>query len=123
MKIDADVITVNGKEYAPRDSKAKIEVRVPKGDESNPFMEIGLVYFIRTVTHYFTGRLVWVGQQEIVIGEACWIADTGRFNEFMNDKNKANETEPFPEGSQVIVGRGSIIDMTEYKPSLILNVK
>lgn len=115
-----DEITVEGETYI---KKSKCKRVLPEGDQSNPFMEIGLVYFIRTVTHYFTGRLAWVGDKEIVIEDACWIADTGRFNEFLKDKNKANETEPFPEGSAVIVGRGSIIDMVEYKPSLILAVK
>ena len=92
-------------------------------ESDNPFLKIGLVYFIRTVTHYFTGRLIWVGEKELVIEDACWIADTGRFNEFLKDKNKVNESEPFPEGSLVVIGRGSIIDLVEYKPSLILTVK
>ncbi len=120
--MNKDVVMIGGEEYVPKKS-CKGKVIVADGDKSNPFLEPGLVYFIRTVTHYFTGRLVWVGEQELVIEDACWIADTGRFNEFLKDKNKANETEPFPEGSQVIIGRGSIIDMTEYKPSLILAVK
>lgn len=115
-------VTIDGEKFV-KESDCKSKVVVAKGDESNPFMEVGLVYFLRTVTHYFTGRLVWVGDKEIVLEDACWVADTGRFNEFMKDKNKANETEPFPEGSRVIVGRGSIIDMVEYKPSLILSVK
>ena len=91
-----------------------------KGDDSNPFMEVGKTYFIRTVTHYFTGRLIWVGEKEIVLKEACWIADTGRFSEFMQEK-VVNESEPFPQDSQVIIGRGSIIDMTKH--GLILSVK
>ena len=83
-------------------------------------MEIGECYFIRTVTHYFTGRLIWVGDKELVLEEACWIADTGRFNEFIAGKT-VNESEPFPEKSEVIIGRGSIIDMT--KRELVLTVK
>lgn len=117
VKIDGDVYVKKS------EIKNTIKWMVPEGDKSNPFMECGLVYFVRTVTHYFTGRLIWVGPQEIVFEDACWIAHTGRFNEFLKDKNKANETEPFPEGSKVIIGRGAIIDMTEYKPSLILSVK
>jgi hypothetical protein len=117
-------ITIEGQKYILKSSiKQKEKIVVPKGDKSNPFLEVGKVYFIRTVTHYFTGLLEWVGEKEIAISSACWISDTGRFNEFLKDKGKVNESEPFPEGSIVIVGRGSIIDMTEYKPSLILSVK
>jgi hypothetical protein len=41
--------------------------------------EIGQSYLIRTVTHYYTGRLVAVDGNELLIEEAAWIADTGRF--------------------------------------------
>jgi len=112
-------IKIDSVEYVRKDSLRE-KWRIPKGDKSNPFMECGLVYFVRTVTHYFTGRLIWVGEKEIVFEDACWIADTGRFSQFLQDKEKVNEAEPFGEGSKVIIGCGSIIDMVEYKPSLIL---
>jgi len=101
------------------DSKAAV---VQVGDASNPFMVLGGYFFIRTVTHYFTGRLVWVGDKEIAISEAAWIADTGRFNEFVAGKT-VNEVEPFPVGATVIVGRGSIIDMVERPGEPLLTVK
>ena len=91
-----------------------------KSSSDNPYMEIGESYFIRTVTHYFTGRLIWVGDKELVLTEAAWIADTGRFSEFMAEKT-ANEVEPFPRDSQVIIGRSAIIDMT--KRALISEIK
>lgn len=117
-------VKIDGEVYIRKsDIKQKEKLIVPKGDKSNPFLEVGKVYFIRTVTHYFTGQLEWVGEKEIAISSACWIADTGRFNEFMKDKNKVNESEPFPEGSTVVIGRGALIDLVEYKPSLILCVK
>jgi hypothetical protein len=115
------MITVDGVEYvAKKDVKEKIQIKAPEGDKSNPFMEVGKPYFIRTVTHYFTGRLIWVGEKEIALEDVCWIADTGRFHQFLAS-NTVNESEPFPKGTTVIVGRGSIIDMTEHK--LILDVK
>ena len=54
------------------------------------------------------GRVVSVSDHEIVLEEAAWIADTGRFADAVK-KAKFDEVEPFPEG-QVIIGRGSIID-------------
>ena len=70
--------------------------------------EIGENYFIRTVTHHLTGRLFSVTPSELVLVDAAWIADDGRFNEALRT-GKLNEVEPFPAG-RVIVGRGSLID-------------
>jgi len=70
--------------------------------------EIGAIYLIRTVTMIDTGRLVAVTPQELVLEEAAWIADTGRFSDALKSLS-FNEVEPFPDG-RVIVGRGSVID-------------
>lgn len=72
---------------------------------------IGAKYFIRTVTHHLTGRLVSVGQQELVIESAAWIADDGRFMQAVASGDFA-EVEPFPDGP-VIVGRGSVLDAVQ----------
>ena len=112
-------VTVDGEEYI---KKSCVMEKLEQGDESNPFMVVGKDYFIRTVTHYYTGNLIWVGPQEIVLGDVAWIGDTGRFNEFLVGKT-VNEVEPFPKGSHVIVGRGSIIDMVERDCGLLLSVK
>lgn len=70
--------------------------------------EVGSIYLIRTVTMIDTGRLVAVTPQELVIEDAAWIADTGRFADALKSLS-FNEIEPFPDG-KVIIGRGSIID-------------
>lgn len=112
-------VRIDGKEYVEKSLCDRLK-KLPESVSDNPFMEIGNTYFIRTVTHYFTGRLIWVGEKEICLEDVCWIADTGRFNEFVKGST-VNESEPFPKGSRVIIGRGSIIDMTEHE--LILLVK
>lgn len=76
----------------------------------NPY-RIGANYFLRTVTHHHTGRLVQVTQQELVLEDAAWIADDGRLAEALQSGN-FNEVEMFPKG-RVIVGRGSLIDAVE----------
>ena len=76
--------------------------------QDHPF-EIGKPYFIRTVTHHLTGRLVAVYKTELVLEDAAWIADDGRFNEVLKTCD-FSEIEPFPDG-KVIVGRGALIDM------------
>ena len=81
---------------------------------------IGRKYFIRTVTMHLTGELISVGPQELVLKDAAWIADSGRFHEAIRDPRKCTEVEPFAQN--VIVGRGSIIDATEI-PHIITEVR
>ncbi len=87
--------------------------------EKHPY-EVGKNYFIRTVTHYYTGKLVQVTRQELVLEDACWIADTGRFAEALST-GKLNETEPFP--GKVIVGRGAVVDASLWAHALPRSVK
>lgn len=75
--------------------------------KNHPY-EIGGKYFIRTVTHHYTGKLVEVFKDELVLEDAAWIADDGRFADALK-KKEFNEVEPFPDG-KLIIGRGSIID-------------
>jgi hypothetical protein len=60
-----------------------------------------------------TGVLVAVTPQEIILRDAAWIADTGRFAAAL-ESCEYNEVEPFPEGL-VAIGRGSIIEAVKIK--------
>jgi hypothetical protein len=84
------------------------------GRESNGPWVVGQNYHIRTVTHYWTGRLVYVGEQELVLEDAAWIADTGRFADMFT--NGPSEVEPV-EG-RVIIGRGAVVDAQEWQLQL-----
>src|SRR3990167_1086034 len=84
--------------------------------EDHPY-QVGQVYFIRTVTHYFTGKLVKVTAQELVLTDAAWIADTGRLADALTKGGTFNEVEPFPDG-EVIVGRSAVIDACRYPQTL-----
>ena len=75
---------------------------------NKPFWVAGRAYLIRTVTMIDTGILVTIDDHEIILEDAAWIADTGRFNESLKTGIFA-EVEPFPDGL-VAIGRGSIID-------------
>lgn len=70
--------------------------------------EVGKIYLIRTVTMIDTGRLIEVTPQELVLEDAAWIADTGRFADAVASA-EFGEVEPFPDG-RVIIGRGAVID-------------
>jgi len=57
-----------------------------------PF-EIGKAYFIRTITYFATGKVKAIVGQFLVLDEAAWIADTGRFRDAIV-KGILNEVEP-----------------------------
>lgn len=78
--------------------------------EDNSHWEIGANYLLRTVTHIDTGRLIKVTATELVVEDAAWIADTGRYSDSIKDNAKFNEVEPYPDGAIVIVNRASLID-------------
>lgn len=88
------------------------------GEPSHPY-EIGKNYFIRTVTHHLTGKLVRVTSKELVLQKAAWIADDGRFHDALKT-GSLNEVEPFPEDLDVVVGRGALIDAVIWKHALPL---
>lgn len=77
--------------------------------------KIGEIYLIRTVTMIDTGRLIAFNDHELVLEDAAWIADTGRFSDAIKFA-EFDEVEPFPNG-EIIIGRGSIIDAVIIKKS------
>ena len=76
--------------------------------------EVGENYLIRTVSMTNTGKLVQVTEHELVLSNAAWIADTGRFADNLISCS-FNEVEPFPKDQLVIIGRGSIVDAVQIK--------
>ena len=82
----------------------------------NPY-HIGENYFIRTVTMIQIGKLIKVTDKELVLEDAIWVADTGRFADAL-EKGNLDEVEPFPAG-EVIVGRGAIIDACIWSNDIV----
>lgn len=81
----------------------------------NHSFEIGQSYLIRSVTMYYTGRLVRVTDTDLVLEDAAWIADTGRFFTALKT-GSLNEVEPFVD--PVILPRGAIVDVTKWNHPL-----
>ena len=92
----------------------------PLGNTNGTPFVVGQAYLIRTVTMCLTGRVIGVVGQFLIISEAAWIADTGRFNECLS-KGTASEVEPA--NGNVFVGLGGIIDVYEWPHSLLRVVK
>ena len=85
--------------------------------QENKFWEIGKNYMIRTVTMIQVGKLVNIDEFEIILQDAAWIAETGRFTDFLL-KGMVKEVEPFPDGN-IAIGRGSLIDATKWNFELL----
>ena len=82
-------------------------------------LPVGKAVFIRTVTYHYTGRIVSVTDSDIVLEDAAWIADSGRYHDALRDgieRQSASEIEPIPE--RVIIPRGVIVDCVEYAHTL-----
>lgn len=75
-----------------------------------PF-KVGEKYFIRTATLFHLGRLKEIVGEWLVLENASWIADTGRFHEFLMD-GKCNEYESFV--NDAFVPLSSVIDITKW---------
>lgn len=85
----------------------------------NSFLKIGTPYAIRTVTMIYTGSLIDLNEQELLIDEAAWIPETDRWMEFVSEC-KVIECEPYTK--PVVINRGAILDVTEI-PSTITKQK
>lgn len=87
-----------------------------KGDQTEPLpYEVGDKVFIRCVTHYQTGRVKKIVGRFLVLEDAAWIADTGRFSDALR-KAEFDEVEPV-EG-KCIINTGAIVDSFEWEGPL-----
>jgi hypothetical protein len=86
---------------------------------NHPYV-VGESVFIRTVTMHFTGRISAVYAGEIVLEDAAWIADSGRFSAALHT-GSLSEVEPYP--GKVIVSRASIVDVSPWTHPLPRSVK
>lgn len=73
---------------------------------------IGGGVFIRTVTMYYTGKVEKIAGKFLVLSQAAWIADTGRFNDFIQGKpTSALEVEPM---GDTMINIDTITDISSY---------
>ena len=72
-------------------------------------LEVGKNYFLRTISIYYTGCLKAITDDILTLSKAAWIADTGRFYDFLKT-GSANEVEPFVDDVHIPIG--SICEVT-----------
>ena len=99
-----NTITVNGVDYVPADTiSAKYDGELPP------------VVFVRTVTMHYVGRIVDDAAGYLVLADASWVADSGRFGEALATGTLA-ETEKFPD--PVFINPDTIVDVTAWNHPL-----
>ena len=76
---------------------------------------VGRNVFVRAVTHYYTGKLAMVDGAFLVLENAAWIADTGRFATALAT-GKLNEVEPYP--GPCLVSLGAVVDISPWDHEL-----
>lgn len=64
---------------------------------------------------HYTGRATQVTDSDVLLKEAAWNADTGRFTDSLVS-GVFSEVEPCPD--QVAVSRGAIVDLCEWTHAL-----
>lgn len=106
-------------ELTLKEFKELQSIFVPKQATQSPF-KIGEKYFIRTATYFHLGKLKEINGKWLILEEASWIADTGRFYDFLKD-GKCNEYEAFQD--DVFIPLDSVIDITKWRHELFKGQK
>ena len=77
---------------------------------------VGGKYFFRTVTYHTVGEVKKIVGRFAYLKNASWIADTGRFSDFIKEGLQTN-TEVEPVGDQ-FVNLDTVVDFFEWKHQL-----
>ena len=83
--------------------------------DGNGAFVIGETIFIRTVTYHLTGKIIAIKDGFLVLDDAAWIADDGRFTQAIND-GELKEVEPV--NVFVRVNINSIVDAYHWSHDL-----
>ena len=78
---------------------------------------IGGNVMVRTVTMIYVGKLIAAHRHELVLTDASWIPETGRWAQFIKEGN-ISECEPYPYDMEVIIGRGAVLDACKWLSGL-----
>ena len=86
-------------------------------DASGSAYVIGRNYLFRTVTHIVTGKLLRIHSDGLIVTDAAWIADTGRYAQAVAT-GSFSEVEPYPDGAEVVINATAMIDAVEINGAL-----
>ena len=81
---------------------------------------LGTSVIVRSVTHYYVGVLSAYDDSLLLLDDAAWVADTGRWSVALST-GAVNEVEPYP--GKCILNRGAIVDLSPWNHSLLRTTK
>ncbi len=86
------------------------------------YLTPGKSVFIRSVTHHYVGCVEECDDTVLVLSQASWIADDGRFHEALKT-GILKEIEPYPNNEPVLIGLGAILDVCKWQHNLPTEAK
>jgi len=95
-------------------------LRVIGPSKTSHSWQVGQKVFIRTLSYHYIGRVAAVTDTDVVLDEASWVADSGRWNHALTT-GELSEVEPYP--GSVVVHRGVIVDHCRWDHDLPREVK
>lgn len=113
--IDGPAMAAAVKSGDPLQNEIAYDWLQDKGEDVESVLEIGQCYFIKTVADYYVGRLIRQTHDWLVLEEASWIPDTGRFNEFLRT-GRPNECEPMAHGAIININSITAISPWPFAP-------
>lgn len=78
---------------------------------------IGKDIFVRTITMSYTGHVEWIKGSWMKLTTATWVADTGRFSDFVL-KGKPTGTEEYEPMGTTVLNTSTFLDVTLLKMEL-----
>lgn len=98
--------------------KHLLAIELPENKYRKVSDYIGTNVFIRTITMFYTGHIEAIDGKFVVLSSAAWIADTGRFSDFIQGKpTSALEVEPM---GDTMVNLDAVLDISPLQMSLPL---
>jgi hypothetical protein len=96
---------------AKKTRTAMVVAAKTESGESGLEQYVGKNVFVRTVTYHYTGRLTTLTPDMLVLDDAAWIADSGRWAGALKT-GELSEVEPYP--GRCLVARAAIVDVSEW---------
>lgn len=91
-----------------------------KSKKTESPIRVGNAVFIRTVTYHYTGKIIGLTASEILLSDAAWIADSGRWANALKT-GSLTEVEPYP--GPVSISRHAVVDVSDWSHKLPREVK
>jgi len=81
---------------------------------------LGQAIVVRTVTYHYLGKLEHVTATGLLLSDASWLADSGRWHLALAE-GLISEVEPYP--GECVIERGAVVDVSPWPHELPRSAK